>query len=128
MPQFFHPQPTIAKNSNSPDLFDLDAVLYTQEDIQTPLMNNLQCLVVPSLNCPSNFSVSGYCYYSGSDGYESGYTRSTTCGAQQIKKPKRIRRRCYRICRIYKCDFPECKKAYEKPSHLKTHNFRKNHV
>ena len=122
IPQFFQLQSAVIHNPNSPDLFNLNAVLYAQDDIKTPVTNNTQCLEVPSFNYLGNVSESG------SDDYASGYTSSTTCGTQQIWKPKRKRRLSNQISRIYKCDFPECKKAYEKPSHLKTHKFRKNHV
>ena len=126
IPQFFHPQPIIIENLNSPDLFDLDAVLFAQED--TPvMMANSQCLEVPSFVYSGNTSESEYSYYSGSDGYASGYTSSTSNNRLQIQKPKRKRRLSNQINRMYKCDFPDCKKAYEKPSHLKTHKFRKNH-
>ena len=123
IPQFFHPQPTIIENLNSPDLFDLDAVLFAQDDIQPMLMNKSQCLEVPTFNYSGNSSESEYSYYSGSD----GYTSSASNGYLQTQKPKRKRRLSNQINRIYKCEFPDCKKAYEKPSHLKTHKFRKNH-
>ena len=107
MPSFFVPEESDI--NNSPDIFNLASVLDVQKDMLSYAKQNL---MVPGGN-------SAY-YSSGSDVDGSEETRV-------IRKTKRKRRLSSEISRIYKCGYPQCKKAYEKISHLKTHQSLKCH-